>query len=136
MKSMRKVSYYYAHIPNRKGVGAQVLSEFAAHRIDFRALSGFPNGRRAQLDFFPADPKAFKAAARKLKVRLIGPKTGFLMQADDHIGAIAQVLSVLAKAGIDVVAMHAVVAGKGRFGMLFWVAPESVGKAAKVLRAK
>lgn len=136
MRGMRKVAYYYAHIPNRMGVGAHYLSAFAAQRVDFLALSGFPSGRRVQLDFFPADAKAFKAAARKLKVRLVGPKTGFLLQADDHVGAIAQVLSVLAKAGIDVVAMNAVVAGKGRFGMMFWVAPDAVAKAAKVLRAK
>jgi ACT domain len=136
MKGIRKVAYYYTLLPDRIGEGAKVLAGFAGHRVNFLALSGFPNGRRVQLDFFPGDPKAFKAAARKLKVRLIGPKIGFLLQGNDHIGAIAQVLAALAKAGVNVVSINAVSAVKGRFGMIFWVAPDSVAKAAKVLRAK
>jgi hypothetical protein len=35
------------------------------------------------------DQAAFRAAAKKAKVRLIGPKTAFLIQGDERIGAIA-----------------------------------------------
>jgi len=136
MKGMRKVAYFYTLLPNRIGEGARVLSALADQRIDFLAFSGFPSGRRAQLDFFPADPKKFKAAAKTLNISLIGPKVGFLLQTDDHAGAVAEVLVMLADAGVDVVAMDAASAGKGRFGMMFWVAPDAVAKAAKVLGAK
>ena len=48
--------------------------------MNLLAVSGFPHGRRAQLDYIPADPVAFRAAAREAKLTLVGPKTGFLLQ--------------------------------------------------------
>src|SRR5438093_6774951 len=54
--------------------------------VNLMAFSGFPSGRRAQLDFFPADAAAFKAVAKANRWKLVGPKRGFLVQGDDQIG--------------------------------------------------
>jgi hypothetical protein len=45
-------------------------------------------------------------------------------------------LSRLAEARLNVTAVDAVSRGRGRFGAIFWVKPQAVAKAAKLLRAK
>jgi hypothetical protein len=103
--------------------------------VNLLAFSGFPHGRRAQIDFIPADPAAFRAAARKAKLKLVGPKTGFLVQGEDRIGVVAELMSELAQAQINVTACDAVAAGEGRYGAILWVKPRDVQKAARVLGA-
>jgi hypothetical protein len=105
---------------------------FKGAGVNLLAFSGFPKGRRAQLDFIPADSAAFKAAAKKNKLKLVGPKKGFLIQGDDRIGALADLLAKLAAAKINVTATDAVCAGAGRYGVLLWVKPRDVKRAAKV----
>ena len=72
--TVRKVDYYYVVVPDRPGECAKVLSALAAEGINLLAFSGFPQGRRAQMDFIPADPAAFKQAAKKAKWKVVGPK--------------------------------------------------------------
>jgi predicted amino acid-binding ACT domain protein len=62
-------------------------------------------------------------------------KTVFLIQGDDKIGAVAEVMGKLGKAGINVTTIDAVATGKGRFGAILWVKPADVAKTAKILRA-
>jgi hypothetical protein len=99
------------------------------------AFSGFPEGRRAQLDFIPADAAAFKSAAKAHKWKVIGPKRGFLIQGDDRVGAVADIVGKLADAKINITALDAICAD-GRYGCLCWVAPRDVKKAAQVLGAE
>jgi hypothetical protein len=89
--------------------------------VNLLAFSGFPKGRRAQMDFIPADQTAFKAAARKAKLKLVGPKTGFLIQGEDRVGAVAELVTRLADAGINVTAVDAFAAGAGQYGAILWV---------------
>ena len=46
------------------------------------------------------------------------------------------ILDKLATAKINVTAFDAVTSGDGRFGAIFWVKPENVAKAARLLAAK
>ena len=103
--------------------------------INLLAFSGFPQGRRAQMDFIPADPAAFKQAAKKAKWKVVGPKRGFLVQGDDRVGAVADLLERLGTAKINVTAIDAVAVTDGRYGAIFWVAAKDVKKAATLLGA-
>ena len=47
-----------------------------------------------------------------------------------------RIFDKLAAAKINLIAVDAVTAGKGRFGAIFWVKREAVAKTAKVLGAK
>ncbi len=107
--------------------------ELQEEGINLLAFAAFPQGRRAQLDFIPVDQAAFKAAAKKAKIKLVGPKTGFVIQGDDRAGAVGEIASKLAEAGINITALHAVAAGAGRYGAILWVKPRDVNKAAKIL---
>jgi len=133
--TIQRVQYFYAEVPDKPGEGSRVLNMLKDEGVNLLAFSGFPKGRRAQMDFIPADQAALKAAAKKAKLKLVGPKTGFLIQGDDRVGAVAEILGKLAQAKINVTAVDAVGAGFGRYGAILWVKPRDVNKAAKTLEA-
>lgn len=133
--TIRQVDYFYMLVPHRAGEGARILRALKEAGVNLLAFSGFPEQRRAQLDFFPADAAAFKRAAKANKWKVVGPKRGFLIQGDDRVGAIADMVGRLADAKIDVTAIDAVCTD-GRYGALCWVAPRDVKKAMQVLGAQ
>ena len=132
---VKRVPYFYTEVPDKSGEGARILTLLKDAGVNVLAYSGFPKGRRAQLDFIPADVAAFRAAARKAKLALVGPKTGFLIQGEDRPGAVAELITKLAAVHINVTACDAVAAGEGRYGAILWVKPQDVQKAARVLGA-
>jgi hypothetical protein len=134
--SLRKVDYFYVMVANTAGQGAKILAGLAGEGVNLLAFSGFPSGRRGQLDLIPEDSAKLKRAAKKLGLALSARKTGFLYQGADKVGAMTEVLGKLADAKINVTAMDAIAAGDGAFGAIFWVKPQAVAKAAKVLGAK
>ena len=132
-ETIRQVDYYYTMTPNKAGEACRALDALKGAGINLLAFSGFPSGRRAQLDFIPEDPAAFVQAARKAKLKLSPRKTGFLIQGEDRPGAICEVLAKLAAARINVTAVDAVCAGEGRYGGILWVKPPDRKRAAKAL---
>jgi hypothetical protein len=133
--SVRKVDYFYIEVPNKAGEGAKALASLREAGVNLLAFTGFPCGRKAQVDFIPEDTAAFKAAAKKAGLRLSPKKTGFLIQGEDKIGAIAEILGKLAAANVNVTAMDAVSAGTGRYGAILWVKAPDLRKASKLLAA-
>lgn len=134
--TVRRTAYFSMKTPNRVGQGARLLNALAAHRINLLAFTGFPNAGRAQVDFVPYDAAKFARAARKLGMKVSRRKTVFLAQGTDKAGAVAAICGKLARAGINMVAMDAVAAGKGRYGAIFWVKPRDVARATRVLKAR
>jgi len=134
MDTVRKVEYYVAQIPNKTGEAARVLA--ALRGVNLLVFTGFPNGKRSQIDFVPEDAMVLKAAAKQAKLKLKAKKGGFLVQGDDHPGAVGEVLQKLANAKVNVTAIDGVAAGMGRWGAILWVKPKDAVKAAKALGAK
>jgi hypothetical protein len=133
--TVRLVEYFYIAAPNKPGEAARALNLLKDAGLNMLAFSGFPQGRRAQLDFIPADPAAFKQAAKKAKWKVVGPKRAFLVQGDDRVGAVADLLERLGAAKVNVTAIDAVSVTDGRYGAIFWVAPKDVKKVAAILGA-
>lgn len=136
MASIRKVGYYSTMVPNRPGSGAKLLDALKAAGVNLLAFTGFPEGRGAQVDFVPQDDAAFRRAAKKSGLKLSARKAAFLMQGADRPGALTGALDKLARARINLVAVDAVAAGKGRFGAIFWVKRKDVARTARLLRAR
>jgi hypothetical protein len=134
--TLRKVEYFYIEAPNTVGQGAKILDNLREAGVNLLAFSGFPSGRKVQLDFVPEDSAKLRAVVRKMKLKLSAKKSGFLLRGDDRPGALVEILEKLADAKISVTAMDAVTSGDGRFGAIFWVKPKDVAKAAKLLGAK
>ena len=135
-ESIRRVDYFYVTAPNKPGEGVRMLSTLKEAGINLLAFSGFPSGRRSQIDFVPEDPAAFRKVARKAGWKLSPRKTGFLIEGEEQVGALLNVVSRLADAKINVTAVAAVCAGQGRYGALLWVKAPDVRKAAKALGIK
>lgn len=133
--TIRKVDYYYTTAPNKPGEGARVLGLLRDAGVNLLAFTGFPSGRRSQLDFVPADAAALVAACRAAKVKLSPRKTAFLIDGDDRVGAAADIMGKLGAAKINVTAIDAVCTGGGRYGVILWVKARDVNKAARVLGA-
>lgn len=130
------IEYFYTIVPDQPGAGAKVLNTLKAARVNLLAVTGFPSSaRRAQLDFVPSNQRTFRAAARKAGIKLVGPKTAFLVQGQDRVGAVADIADKLAKAHINITAVDAVSAGRRRYGAILWVKSRNVAQAAKVLGA-
>lgn len=132
---VRKVAYFAMDVPNRPGEAARVLRALADAGVNLLAFSGFPSGRKSQLDVIPEDIAVFKKATKVANVKTRTQKIGFLIQGEDRKGAVADLLRPLAEKKINVTAIDAVSAGAGRYAAILWVKPKDVNKAAKVLGA-
>jgi hypothetical protein len=132
---IRRVQYFYVTAPDKPGEGARALQTLREAGVNLLAFSGFPAGKRAQLDFVPEDPAAFRAVVRQAKWKVTGPKTGFLIEGDDRTGVMADIYAKLAAVKINITASDAVVAGAGRFGAILWVKARDVNRTAKILGA-
>jgi hypothetical protein len=134
--TVRKVDYFSLSVSNTPGQTFKVLATLVSAGINLLACSGFPRGRRAQIDVVPDDTRKFNVAARKGKLRFNPKKTGFLIQGDDRPGALADHLKRLAEKGVNVTAVDGLSAGKGRWGAILWVKPKDIARAGRLLRAK
>ncbi len=132
---IRKVSYFTMIVQDKPGQGVNILGALKDAGVNLLAFTGFPRGRKAHLYFIPEDTAAFNRAAKKAGLKIDEKKTGFLVQGNDRVGAVANILTPLAEAGINVTAMDAIATGKGRYGAIVWLKQEDVRKAAKVLGA-
>lgn len=133
--NVRKVGYYAMDVPNKPGEAARILGALADGGVNLLAFTGFPSGRKAQLDFIPEDETVFKNAAKAAKIKTRARKFGFLVQGDDEKGVVAELLKTLGDKKINVTAVDAVSAGAGRGAAILWVGTRDVNKAAKALGA-
>lgn len=133
--TIRRISYYYTTAPDKPGEGARVLEALRRAGVNLLAFHAFPSARKSQLDFVPADAVAFTAAAKSAKIKLSKPKTAFLVEGDDRVGALGSVMARLGAARINVTAVTGVCSGMGRFGAILWVKPRDTSKAAAALGA-
>ena len=136
MASIRKADYYTVKVSQRPGAGAGLLAAMKAAGVNLLAFTGFPSGGGAQVDFIPDNSVKFRRAAKKANLRISKRKTVFLARGSDRVGALTGVLGKLASKKINLVALSAVTAGNGRFGMIFWVKPKDIGRASRALGAR
>ena len=135
MAKVRKVDYFVVHAKSRAGEGAKMLKALKKHDVSLLAFTAFPESGGAQVDFVPEDSADFLKAVKALGWEVGVRKIGFMILGKDKTGALAGTLNKLGKAGINVIAMNAVAAGR-KYGALFWVKPEDVAKTAKLLDAR
>jgi hypothetical protein len=134
---VRKVNYCYVKVNARPGQGAAVLDEVQKAGVSLLAFTGFPiGGGKAQLDLVGDDMAGLRRLAKKKGWRLSKTKKAFLITGDDRVGACHRQIKKLADLKINITAVDAVVAGKGRYGAILWVKPQVYARAAKALRAK
>ena len=134
-ESIKITQYFKVAVPDKPGEAVKMLDAVKGAGVNLLAFSGFPRGKKAQLDFIPEDPARFKEVAKYNKWKVQGPKSCFVVQGDDRVGALADVLGRLVDAKINVTAAEAISAGMGRFAVLIFVKPSAVKKATAALGA-
>jgi hypothetical protein len=130
---IRKVAYFAMDVPNKPGEGARVLGALADAGVNLLAFTGFPSGKKSQIDIIPENVVLFRKAAKAAKIKTRPQKFGILVQGDDRKGAVARLLKTLGEKKINVTAIDAVSAGAGRYAAILWVKPKDVNNAAKAL---
>jgi hypothetical protein len=134
VQRIERVDYYYTLVPNKAGAGAKVFNELKGEGVNLLAFNGFPlSAQRSQLDLVPSSGEALVAAAKKAKIKLVGPKVAFLITEWEHIGAVAEILGKLEQAGVNVTAMQAIDTGDWHYGAIIWVKQRDIDKAAQAL---
>ena len=135
-ESVREVEYYSTTVQDAPGAVQSVLTTLKDGGVNLLAFLGFPAGDgRSQIDLVPEDPAALRAAAEQAGLELSETRRALMIEGDDRVGAIAEITSKLADAGVNITATAAVGAGPGRFGMIVWVGPVDYDLAAKALGA-
>ncbi|HEV8041597.1 MAG TPA: hypothetical protein VGP62_22160 [Bryobacteraceae bacterium] len=133
-QTVTKVEHYSAAIPNQMGEGARVLGALRDAGINLIALWAYPSGSGiAQLEMIAPRGAAFPKTAKKAGLQISAKQTAFFVNGEDYPGAVADTLSKLANAGINVGAVQAICAGKGRYGAVVFLPQASAKQAAKAL---
>lgn len=135
METIRQATYFKVTVPNKAGQGARLLEGLKSSGVNLLAFSGFPAGKKAQLDFIPEDPAAFEHTAKQAGIKIGAGKPVFLIQGEDRVGALADIFAKLAAAKINVTALDGISSGMGRYGAIFWVKPKDTAKAARAVGA-
>jgi len=134
VQRIERIEYYYTVVPNKAGAGAKVFNVLKEKGVNLLAFNGFPlSAQRSQLDLVPSSGDALVAAAQKAGIKLVGPKVAFRFLEWEHLGAVADILSKLEQAGVNVTAMQAIDTGDWRYGAILWVKQRDIGKAAQAL---
>jgi hypothetical protein len=129
----RFVDYYAIRLADRPGTGAAALGVLRRARVALEAVHAFPDGGRTQMDLVPRSARAFLRAARAGGLRPSRRKRALLVEGDDRTGVVAGLLDQIAAAKVNVTAVTALRAGKGRFGAILWVKPRDVARAHRAL---
>ena len=132
MTSATKVERYSITVPDEPGQGAAILAGLAGGKADLLAVWGYPVPGGSRIEIIPADPVAFKAAAKSAKVKAKKEAMAFLVEGRSKVGALAEVMNALGEAKVNATAVQAVKVGT-KFGALVEVAGKDVRKTAKAL---
>ena len=131
----RVVYSYSTSVPDEPGQAFKVLATLVSGGVNLLGCSGTQSDGKARIDVVPDDAVEFAALVERANLGFRRQKAGFLIQGDDRPGALADRLSRLADAGINVGGVNGLAAGAGRWGAIVWIADRDLEAAALPLWA-
>ena len=135
MAKTERVTYVRTTLKDKPGALLKILRGLKAKDIGLSGLWAFVSARgKAHLYVVAKNPRKLRAVWNAAGVRAEGG-IDFYVTGADRTGVLIQPLEALAKAGINILAIHAIAVG-GKFGSYIWVDPADVRKAAKALGLK
>jgi len=135
MAQPKRVTYFKAKIADTPGTLLGIAQSLKGKKIGLIALWGYSTQPgEADLYCIPRDVEKFRSFANAARMTT-WEATGFLLKGADRTGALVSTLEVLAKAGINIVALHAMAAA-GNYGAFLHVADADIEKTSAAIGAK
>jgi predicted amino acid-binding ACT domain protein len=132
--TIRGVDYYYVTVKDQPGEAARFLTHLAEAKVHLLAFSAFPIGPGVvQFALFPESLEGLERTAAKHGFAVTGPQRAFLIQGEDHLGALLDIHRKLQEAAINVFASSGVTDGRGGFGYIIYLRPEDQPRASGAL---
>jgi len=129
-----RTDYFYATVRDRPGEAFLVLRELAAGEVNLRAFNAVPLGPNGvHLTLFPKSAERLASVAERIGLVLDGPHAALLVQGDDRLGALAEIHTCLADAGVSVFSSSGVTSGPQGFGYVVYVKPSEIDNAVTAL---
>ena len=134
--TVRNADYFFVRIRDSSENAYELLARLALEEVSLLAFSAVPFGpNHVELTIFPDSRDAFMQLAKKLGWQVTGPQHAFLVQGDDHLGALADIQRMLLQADVQVYAASGVTDGGGHFGYVIYFKEEDHQRAARALGA-
>src|ERR1700690_3377639 len=115
--TVRNAEYFYIRIKDSPENAYELLARLASEEVSLLAFSAVPFGpNHVELTIFPDRSDAFMQLAKKAGWVVTGPQHAFLVQGDDHLGALADIQRMLLEADVQIYAASGVTDGSGHFG--------------------
>jgi hypothetical protein len=132
--TIRRVDCYDATIKDAPGEGYRVLSLLESEGVNLLAFNAVPmGGDETRLMLFAEASDQLEHVAERAGLDLGDHQRAFLVQGDDHLGALAAIHKRVYDAEVSVFASWGVTDGHGRYGYVMWVRPERYEQAAFAL---
>ena len=134
--TVRNAEYFYVRTEDSREKAYELLAQLASAEVSLLAFSAVPFGpNHVELTIFPDRSDTFIQLAKKLGWVVAGPQHAFLVQGDDHLGALADIQRMLLEADVEIYASSGVTDGSGRFGYVIYFKEADHATAARVLGA-
>ena len=134
--TVRNAEYFYIRTEDSREKAYEFLAQLASAEVNLLAFSAVPFGpNHVELTIFPDRSDTFIQLAKKLGWVVAGPQHAFLVQDDDHLGALADIQRMLLEADVEIYASSGVTDGSGRFGYVIYFKEADHARAARVLGA-
>jgi hypothetical protein len=134
--NVRSVEYFYIRIEDSRERAYELLARLASEDVNLLAFSAVPFGPNyVELTIFPDRSDIFLQLAKKLAWVVAGPQHAFLVQGDDHLGALADIQRMLLEADVKIYASSGVTDGSGRYGYVIYFKEDDHERAARALGA-
>jgi hypothetical protein len=134
--TVRNAEYFYIRVEDSPEKAYELLAQLASAEVSLLAFSAVPFGPdHVELTIFPDHSGTFIQLAKKLGWVVAGPQHAFLVQGDDHLGALADIQRMLLDAHVEIYASSGVTDGSGRYGYLVYFKEEDHERAARALGA-
>src|SRR5262245_57533483 len=103
-----RAPFFSVEVPDKPGEGAKIIFGLQRAGLNLLAFSGFPTHEgTAEIHLIVSDPDELRSVAARAGFPVMGPKTCFLIQGEDRVGALADVVTKLKEAKINMKALDA-----------------------------
>jgi hypothetical protein len=135
MAQTKRVTYFKTMLEDRPGTGLAFAQSLKSKNVGLTALWAYGTQTgQSEVYCIPKDADKFRTFAKSAGMT-VWEGIGFFLKGTDRTGALVKTLDALAKAGINVTAVHAIAAA-GNYGAFMRVPDADLEEAARALGAK